>query len=230
LDHKIHTGNGIIFHCTLESFLSEKCKLHKDINLNVTFPIIKTGRGISLEEAFTLCVLVRAISARRCFEIGTFHGWSTFLITSAMGEGGKTFTIDLPPDAKTKLPLDRNMDCYELTENDVGRNFSQHIPHGTEIVQLYGDSATFDFSPWEKTIDLVFIDGAHSNSYVLNDTIQAFKVVRDGGLIIWHDFKASCPGLIRALKKIGKDVDLMHIEGTSLVVCVKESTIFQQKR
>lgn len=36
--------------------------------------------------------------------------------------------------------------------------------------------------------DAVFIDGDHSREGVTNDTVLALQRVRDGGIIIWHDY------------------------------------------
>jgi hypothetical protein len=53
---------------------------------------------------------------------------------------------------------------------------------------LFGDSASFDFSPFAGAVDLFFIDGAHSYEYVRSDTLRALQCVRPGGVIAWHDF------------------------------------------
>ncbi|MFF2290451.1 class I SAM-dependent methyltransferase [Peribacillus butanolivorans] len=37
--------------------------------------------------------------------------------------------------------------------------------------------------------DLIFIDGDHSKEGVLLDTILARQVIRQGGIICWHDYR-----------------------------------------
>jgi hypothetical protein len=102
--------------------------------------------------------------------------------------------------------------------------------HGTDvahkIVQLYGDSATFDYRPYLGTVDFLFIDGSHSYHYVLNDSWAALRLVRGRGLILWHDYVSSghrCwPGLVRALDQLRANEPafhgLQHIAGTALAV------------
>ena len=57
-----------------------------------------------------------------------------------------------------------------------------------KIFQLYGDSLRFDFSPYFNKIDLVFIEGAQDYQAVKFDTLNALKMCRPGGFIVWHDF------------------------------------------
>jgi len=47
---------------------------------------------------------------------------------------------------------------------------------------------TFDFRPFHDKVDLCFIDGGHSEECVKSDTKNAFRMVKKGGVIIWHDF------------------------------------------
>ena len=76
-----------------------------------------------------------------------------------------------------------------------------------------------------------FIDGAHTEVYVESDSINAFKMVRNAGLIVWHDYKASCPGVVRFLSKLAKETALFYIEETAMVVCkVKNAESFLLNR
>ncbi len=87
----------------------------------------------------------------------------------------------------------------------------------TKINQLYGDSASFDFSPFYNTCSLVFVDGSHAYKYAVSDTREAIKMVRKGGVIIWHDY-GIWEGVTKALEEIEtkERMGLCNIEGTSL--------------
>ena len=67
-------------------------------------------------------------------------------------------------------------------------------------------------------MDVVFIDGAHSYSYVRNDTEAARRMVAPGGMIAWDDYP-SIPGVYRYLNEIaaGSPYPLYHVRGTRLV-------------
>ena len=105
------------------------------------------------------------------------------------------------------------------TEDDsplvVGR--LQHAE--AKIEQLYGDSKSFDASPYAERCDLVFVDGSHAYTYVKNDSEKAFAILRPGGIVLWHDYHGPrrAPGVWRALNELSRDLDLVHIAGTSLV-------------
>jgi hypothetical protein len=57
-----------------------------------------------------------------------------------------------------------------------------------KIHQLFGDSLTFDFSPYFSQADLVFVDGGHRYEVVSSDSANALRLVRPGGVVVWHDF------------------------------------------
>jgi predicted O-methyltransferase YrrM len=57
-----------------------------------------------------------------------------------------------------------------------------------KITQLWGDSLTFEFTPYEETMDLVFIDGNRQYEYVNSDSQNARRMLRPGGLLVWHDY------------------------------------------
>lgn len=91
-------------------------------------------------------------------------------------------------------------------------------PSGGKITQLLGDSTTFDYTPHQGRCDLVFVDAAHSYDFVRSDTANAFKLLAPGGVILWHDYKVGCPGVVRALHEVRVAGQLQHIIGTTLVV------------
>ncbi|MEX1187615.1 MAG: class I SAM-dependent methyltransferase, partial [Bacteroidia bacterium] len=71
---------------------------------------------------------------------------------------------------------------------DLHRHFSQGNPR---ITHLFGDSRSFDFTPYEGKSDLVFIDGDHHFDSVVEDTRTAFRLVSEKGIIVWHDYSNS---------------------------------------
>ena len=85
---------------------------------------------------------------------------------------------------------------------------------------MYGDSATFDFSPFFDTVDFVFLDGSHHYKYVLSDSNVAVKLVGSrNGIILWHDYGV-WKGVSKALDELySQDIgyrEIRHIKGTSL--------------
>ena len=60
--------------------------------------------------------------------------------------------------------------------------------------RVYSTQFTAPAPRWPKAlkplgIDFVFIDGAHTYDYVLNDSRKAIDLLRGGkGIILWHDY------------------------------------------
>jgi Methyltransferase domain len=62
---------------------------------------------------------------------------------------------------------------------------------GHRVAQVYTDSREWDTSHYpDGFFDSCLIDGGHTRDIVVNDTMQALRLVRSGGVIMWHDF---CP-------------------------------------
>lgn len=131
---------------------------------------------------------------KRCLDIGTLCGTSA----ANMAEVGKEcITIDLPLEDitnRSKEYIDKGQ-AY----------FSKNI---LNIKHIYHDSTRFDFSQLGK-FDLIFIDGHHTQKSVQRDTENAFKVLNDDGIIIWHDYL-----LTKNLFSINQDVFWGIIKGT----------------
>ena len=88
--------------------------------------------------------------------------------------------------------------------------------------QLFGDSGTFDYSPYANSCSLVFVDGSHAYDYAVSDTAAAREMVCAGGRIVWHDY-GIWEGVTKALEEIEarEGLGLRNIRGTSLVIWKK---------
>jgi predicted O-methyltransferase YrrM len=175
--------------------------------------------NISPFETLAINCLISAFQPKAIFEIGTFDGRTAMNMAANIPEGATVYTIDLPRSrtAATKLQLHPDDNLYILKE--PGLRF-EGTDYAGRIVQLTGDSATFDFSPYWGRMDLVFVDGAHSYDYVRNDSDVAFRLLRSGeGTIIWHDF-AIWPGVTKYLNELSSrgEAGLRSLKGTSLAI------------
>jgi len=149
----------------------------------------------------SLGLITRLIQPKRIFEIGTYRGY-TALQFAANAPDAEVFTLDLPPDANTDLPLtvmDKLLSNVEKGETLKGRKDAD------KIHRLLGDSASFDFSAYAKSIDLFFIDGAHTYEYVRNDTLKALECCHEGSVITWHDYgRRGVNGVTRWLNEFAR--------------------------
>ena len=163
------------------------------------------------------------------FEIGTFNGRTTLNMAANCSKKSKVYTLDLPKEQlnSTNLPIAPGEKAF-IDKEVIGSNYLGTV-YEKKIIQLYGDSATFDFSRFNNKINFIFIDGSHSYEYVLNDSKKALSLLKNGkGAIMWHDY-GGWIGVTKALNELYlKDErfkDLKHIHGTSLAYLFIDSKL-----
>ena len=172
-------------------------------------------------ESWILAVLARRASMM--FEFGTATGRTAYLWARNAPPHACVYTLTLPPD---------HVDSYVASSEDsatderIARDesvASTYVYSGRDveslIVQLYGDSKAFDETPYVGRCDLVFVDGSHAYSYTVSDSTKALRMVRPGGLVLWHDYAGGsrAHGCYRALNELANTKPLVHIAGTRLV-------------
>jgi len=192
--------------------------------LNIAILEADPGDGnVSFLELALLNTLVRRHAARSLFEIGTFDGRTALNLAANTVGGAKVFTLDLPPDgeASTALAVDEG-DRIFIRQRTLGRRFASS-PYRSQITQLLGDSAAFDYGAFERMMDFVFVDGSHAYEYVHSDARVASKLLRpEGGWIAFHDYGGEWQGVTRALNELrrggGGFEGLRHVKGTSLAL------------
>ncbi len=184
----------------------------------VTSLFPQVTHSISVLEAISLGMLVRKLEARRVFEFGTNRGVSTTQLALNVGPDGHVFTLDLPrQNRETKFDIQLAGDVEVARQTEKADLIPEHCR--SRITFLEQDSATFDESPYAGTMDAVFVDGAHIFDYVRNDSEKGWRMLRSGGVLIWHDFRPLTPDVMRYVLKSG--FDAKRIEGTTLAFAYK---------
>jgi Methyltransferase domain len=171
-----------------------------------------------LADLVHLGLLCTATCPRNVFEIGTSTGYSSLFLAANSPPETQIWTLDLlTGDSKTATPLTaRDRDIAKWCHR-VEPCFAGHAL-GRKIHRLYGDSANFDFSPYWSSIDLFFIDGAHTYDYVRSDTLNALHCCHTGSLIAWHDFGRAglSRGVTRWLEQLNQIVKVYTTPGSSV--------------
>jgi predicted O-methyltransferase YrrM len=181
-----------------------------------------TDGNVNHLELLVLNRIVRERAPSAIFEIGTFDG-RTALNLAANAAHAAVYTLDLPPAAQPALVVEHTDAKY--MRDDVSGRLLVGSDVESRVHRLRGDSATFDFSPYAA--DVVFVDGAHSYEYVLNDARAALALLRGGpGVILFHDYGA-WDGVTQALDELHATdpefSDLQWVEGTTLAVLVRDA-------
>jgi hypothetical protein len=197
----------------------------EDIAIHV-LAIDGVSGNINGSELVAINRIVRHLACRRFMEIGTFDGRTALNMAANSSAETQIFTLDLPADQAqhTALPV-LTGDLSYICKSASGMRFKGSAREH-QITQLLGDSATFDFMPFDGTMDLVFVDGSHAYDYVMCDSGTARKLLRlAGGMILWHDYGV-WPDVTAALDYLYQNrpeyADLKWIKGTSLVVLREE--------
>lgn len=169
---------------------------------------------ISLEETKWLCNLARESDVWDIFELGTCRGRTALHLAANTRPLSRIYTLDIGDEE----PIMRVEDFERSWRTgSPGWIFIKgHPAYQNKISQLIGDSMSFDYSPYEGRMDLVFIDAAHTLEYVLTDTLNALSLLKaKGGYLVWHDWNS--PGVQSALSILHqKRVELRevrHIHG-----------------
>lgn len=193
----------------------------------IAYPVGIDG-NIETKEIIAINHLLTEYKPKRIFEIGTFNGRTTLNLALNSPEDAEVFTLDLPdePIQENGIELGEDAQKYKKQTRSGQLFYDSDLPEVKKITHLFGDSAAFDFSPYNSSIDFIFIDGSHQYDYIHNDTKVALKLLRGGkGIILWHDYNYQFLGVARAINELSETEPLTgmrHIAKTSLVYTVIE--------
>jgi predicted O-methyltransferase YrrM len=172
--------------------------------------------GGSLSDVITLAQMVKFLGCRRMFEIGTFRGYTTFHLALNSPADSQVYTLDLPasgvPDAKLEIT-----DLQFIQKPSSGEWF-KNTECEPKITQFLADSANFDYSAYEGSMDFVYVDGGHSYEYAMADSLTARRLLSPVGLVVWHDYP-TYPGVWNCLEELSRKWPgkFAWVDGTALV-------------
>jgi hypothetical protein len=173
-----------------------------------------TGGGTDPREILTLAAVTKLLQPSRVFEIGTYNGRTTAVFILNSSPGCEVFTLDLPPDARSVqgyLSSD-----IELVQDRRPEAFLKRAGLTHRYRQIYCDSMVFSPEPFRDSVELGFIDGAHAEEFVRNDTLKMAVMMSNRGFVFWHDYggRGSFRPLSRYLETL--PIEVYRVPGTSL--------------
>ena len=86
------------------------------------------------------------------------------------------------------------------------------------INQIISRSQEFDYSPFEKRVDFIFVDGDHTYNGIKNDSQAALRMLAPGGIILWHDYFPRFSEVRRYLHELNENLQLRHVPDTALIM------------
>jgi predicted O-methyltransferase YrrM len=135
-------------------------RLAEETREKTTAPQMMVGR---IEGGF-LAALVRLTGAKRILELGTFTGYSSIAMASALPPEGRIITCDVDPDATA-----------------IARRYMDESGHGDKIEIRLGP-ALETISTLEGPFDIVFIDADKPNYEAYYEA--ALPLLAENGLVI----------------------------------------------
>lgn len=197
------------------------------VNQRIVFEYLESpGINTPMDELAYLALMARIIQPKALFEIGTFRGRTALNFALNSPAEAEIFTMDLPPE-------ERDSGKARATENDAavirasltGIDYREK-PGSEKIRQLFGNSLTFDFKPYYGRMDMVYVDGAHDYEAVKSDTLNALKMLKPGGWLMWDDFGyyGEYNGLMRAIFECVPQDQVIQVESAPLAIYQKPTT------
>lgn len=203
------------------------------VDFKLTLPSTEIG-SISVFEATMLVSLLKVVNAKTVFEFGTYLGYTSRLFLN--NSDAKVFTIDFGLDYLSKNTKDSDIliddianDNY-LSINQMKKgayylsDLNEENKNRTELI--FSDSTTYNFEHLYNKIDFIFIDGGHTKEIINSDTKNAFRMLSDNGIIIWHDFNSKIHRDVTEYLSIkSEETKIYHIENTMLAFYINNKSI-----
>lgn len=183
--------------------------------------------GTSDSEAWILAVLAK--KAKTMFEFGTCTGKTTYLWARNSAPDARIYTLTLPPEGHQDYSKTSDDDKVAITNALAESAFTNFLYTGTDVAskvtQIFADSKSYDESSLHNSCDLIFIDGSHAYSYIKSDSEKAFKMIKKGGAILWHDYDGvyrNNKDVYKYLNELSTALPIKHVKGTTFGVYIKE--------
>lgn len=179
--------------------------------------LTETPGDTPLTDLCFLAGVTRLLQPKKIFEVGTFMGRTTSVLLMNAPAEATVYSLDLPPDSKQVEGEMIDFD-YRLIKRRKLAAWVHELGLQKNFQQLLSDSLLFDPAPYRDSIELGFIDGAHSYQYVKNDTEKMAIMMSERGLVLWHDYggKGRFRPLAAYLESLAEKAPFYRIAGTTL--------------
>ena len=177
---------------------------------SILFPVqypLHAGEDAPLADMLFLLNLAKGRKARRILEVGTYRARTTY-----------AFYLNCPEAEITSYDIQNLKSKY--------RDMLMLEPRVSLRLESFQEAE--EKLKREKQYDFIFIDGSHKVEDVVRDSLLAFKIVANGGVIIWHDYRTNgyFTPLLRVpegLKRLPAKYKIYGVQGTTCAVFEKKS-------
>lgn len=162
---------------------------------------------ISHQELIALVLLAKASQPHVLLEVGAADGNTMRQLASNLPNECRLVSID--PSG----PVSN-------TGAATGHGAQTVAGRVDRVQRVVGDTRDLDFLQAcdGQRADFVFVNAEHSYECVRNDSEKAFACLAPNGMVVWHDYSHQWPGVYQYLNELARDVRLLRIRDTSLVI------------
>jgi glycosyltransferase involved in cell wall biosynthesis/Flp pilus assembly protein TadD len=191
------------------------------------FGAVDTARAICAftvpRDAHVVLTLLSHAGARRILEVGTAAGHMTANLTEWSPDDAHVFSLGAVADLGIATPHAQRPEDPPRSAFGAQAN---HFGKGHKAYLIAADSLAFDFQRLAP-LDFAFIDGAHDRRHVLSDSLGAYRALRPGGYLVWHDFGSPTPWVEvrQALEQLPFPEPIYHVAGTEVAFLRKQQPI-----
>jgi predicted O-methyltransferase YrrM len=163
--------------------------------------------GVNPGDRRALAALVASLGPENVLETGTHVGSSTTAIAAALAPSGSTITTVDVIDVND--PVTRHWDRYGAQQSPA------ESVKGLAPVRFVVGSSLDYLADDERSYDFIFLDGDHAAATVYREVPLALSRLRDGGVIMLHDYfpdarplwkdGAAIPGPYLAIKRLTQE-------------------------
>jgi len=184
---------------TYEEFIKNKIPLENKWGTTVpkTYDGV-IGGFIKEKEVDFLFDIISKLRPEKILEIGTFLGYSTAIMASALNKSN-SYIVTIDPNHPHRC-IEKPVDWAKIITEKIGLNnikFIEGYTHkqnsifdGREVF-IKNENAREDVLKElidnQELFDIIFIDGNHTTEQVLNDGKSCLKLLQKDGIIIFHD-------------------------------------------
>jgi Methyltransferase domain len=136
-------------------------------------------------------------------EIGVYRGRSFLYLVASLDEKGKVpfaYAIDCWDQSDEASHRPGNDELEAFVSASMRLRLGRHI----HVKPKRSEQAAEEFT--DASLDLVFIDAAHTYAGVRADIALWLPKVKPGGVLAGHDYSASFPGVGQAVREAFGDV------------------------
>ena len=151
------------------------------------------------DKAMELCGLIEKYDVETIVEVGVFGGRSLLPMAHALEYRGRGLIIgveawdnDVAVEFPTNLENDecwRNLDLRPIKQQFI-RYISEHnLTHRVKLLELSSDDAfaVLHSSRFFPRLDLIHVDGNHSEIQAKRDVLNAEAILRPSGILVLDD-------------------------------------------